>query len=297
MPESALRTNKDLLVSQSVIGEIASPMFGWPGHRVGADGQARIYPATGGIVYSHRIGDSAVELVGDHVEPGVSIRNLEGDRNTTSPTNIALNALSCIGNRARLVSGDAKGEQGYVTGLHGGINHVLVDFPSVVLEQLAIGDKIQIKTFGMGLRLLDHPGVTTVNIDPGLLERLGVRAGEEGMLEVPVTHRVPAMIMGSGLGSTHTGSGDYDIQLFDERVVDEYALDGLRFGDFVAILDAAHEHGRIYLGGAVSVGVIVHSRSDMAGHGPGVTTVLTSRTGKIRPVIDSGANLKRLLYG
>jgi hypothetical protein len=47
----------------------------------------------------------------------------------------------------------------------------------------------------------------------------------------------------------------------------------------------------------VSVGVVVHSRSDIAGHGPGVTTVLTSRSGKIHPIIDPRANLKRLLYG
>jgi hypothetical protein len=103
--------------------------------------------------------------------------------------------------------------------------------------------------------------------------------------------------MGSGLGHPHSESGDYDIQMFDPQVVAEHHLDTLRFGDFVAIVDAAHEYGRIYLAGAVSVGVVVHSRSDVAGHGPGVTTVLTSRSGRIRPVIDPGANLRRLLYG
>lgn len=294
--EGKLRTNHDRLVMQSVLGEIASPLFSMTAFRVGADGTPRLLPGTGGIVYNHRIGDSAVDLVGDHVEPGVSIRNLEGDRTPGSPTNLGLNTLSCIGNRARVVSGDAKGEMGYVTGLHGGINHVLVDFPAIVLDQLAIGDRIQVKAFGMGLEVLDFPEVSAMNIDPDLVERLGLRAGGE-VLEAPVTHRVPSMIMGSGLGHPHSGSGDYDIQLFDRRVVDEYHLDTLRFGDFVAILDAAHEHGRIYYRGAVSIGVVVHSRSDVAGHGPGVTTVLTSRAGKIRPVIDPKANLRRLLYG
>jgi hypothetical protein len=296
MPDP-IRTNRDRLVVQSVLGEISSPLFGPAAFRVGAEGKPRLGPGTGGIVYSHRIGDSAIDLVGDHVEPGVSIRNLEGDRSLSSPTNLALNTLSCVGNRARLVSGDAKGEQGYVTGLHGGINHVLIDFPSVVLEQLAIGDKIQIKAHGTGMELPDHPEVTPMNLDPGLFERLGAGDGGDGVLEVPVTHRVPAMIMGSGLGHPHSASGDYDIQLFDRKVVEEYELDSLRFGDLVAILDAAHEHGRIYFGGAVSVGVVVHSRSDVAGHGPGVTTLLTSRSGKIRPTIDPKANLKRLLYG
>jgi hypothetical protein len=295
--EPVLRTNQDRLVMQSVIGEIASPLYGFVAFRVGADGKPRALPSTGGIVYNYRIGDSAVHLAGDHVEPGVSIRNFEGDRSATSPMNLGLNTLACIGNRARVVTGDAKGELGYVTGLHGGINHVLVDFPSVVLEQLVIGDKIQIKSYGMGLELLDFPDVAAMNLDPTLLERLGARPGTDGRLDVPVTHLVPAKTMGSGLGHPHSDSGDYDIQMFDPQVVAEHHLDTLRFGDFVAILDAAHEYGRIYLGGAVSVGVVVHSRSDVAGHGPGVTTVLTSRTGKIRPVIDPGANLKRLLYG
>jgi Domain of unknown function (DUF4438) len=282
---------------QSVIGEITSPLVSFAAFRVGADGKPRALPGTGGITYSHRIGDSAVDLAADHVEPGVSIRNLEGDRTPASPTNLGLNTLACVGNRARVVSGDAKGEQGYVTGLHGGINHVLVDFPAVVLEQLVIGDRIQVKAFGMGLELLDHPEVTVMNLDPGLLVRLGIAAGVDGRLEVPVTHEIPAKIMGSGLGHPHSESGDYDIQMFDPQVVAENRLDTLRFGDLVAIRDAAHEHGRIYFGGAVSIGVVVHSRSDVAGHGPGVTSLLTSRAGRIRPVIDPEANLKRLLYG
>ena len=36
-----------------------------------------ILPATGGISYNVRSGDSAFGWSGDHVEPGVSIRNRE----------------------------------------------------------------------------------------------------------------------------------------------------------------------------------------------------------------------------
>ena len=43
-------------------------------------------------------------------------------------------------------------------------------------------------------------------------------------LEVPVTHIVPAAIMGSGLGANQVNSGDYDIQLFDEAIVEQYGL-------------------------------------------------------------------------
>ena len=51
----------------------------------------------------------------------------------------------------------------------------------------------------------------------------GLGAGE-GRLEVPVTHTVPAKIMGSGIGHTHSNSGDYDIQLFDGPTVKDYGL-------------------------------------------------------------------------
>ncbi len=43
-------------------------------------------------------------------------------------------------------------------------------------------------------------------------------------LEVPVAHIVPAAIMGSGLGSDQAHSGDYDIQLLDEKVIEQYLL-------------------------------------------------------------------------
>ncbi len=63
-------------------------------------------------------------------------------------------------------------------------------------------------------------------------------------LEVPVTHIVPAAIMGSGLGANQVNSGDYDIQLFDEKMVEQYELESLRLGDLVAIIDADHSFGQ-----------------------------------------------------
>jgi hypothetical protein len=290
-----VQTNRDRLVAQSVIGEITSPRMAVAAFRVGQEGKARIAPGTGGIVYTHRIGDSAIDLVGDHVEPGVSVANREGDGSPTTPANVALNTLACIGNRARVVSGDAKGESGYVTGTHGGINHVLIDFPGVVLDQLTIGDKIQIRAFGTGLELVGIGGVAVMNLDPELFERLDVRLDGDA-IEVPVTHVIPAKLMGSGYGHAHAASGDIDIQLFDPHEYEEHRLASLRFGDLVAISDMAAEHGRIWYRGAVTIGVVVHSRSDVAGHGPGVTMIMSSRNGRIQPRIDSEANLKQLLY-
>jgi hypothetical protein len=171
---------------------------------------------------------------------------------------------------------------------------VLVDFPSEVLENLLLGDRILVKAYGTGLKLLDFPEVKVFNLDPGLLEAWSPQPNG-AKLDVPVTHIVPAAIMGSGLGANQVNSGDYDIQLFDEAVVRQYGLENLRLGDLVAIIDADHSFGRIYRQGAVSVGVVVHTNCVTAGHGPGVTTLMTSPDGKIVPQITQNANVASLL--
>jgi len=132
-----------------------------------------------------------------------------------------------------------------------------------------------------------------MNIDPNLLAKIELVALADQCLEFPVTHHIPAKIMGSGLGAMQTYSGDYDIQLFDEQTVNEYGLSDLRFGDFIAIIDADSSYGRYYKPGAVTIGVVVHGYCWCSGHGPGVVTIMTSKKGKIKPVIDATANLKR----
>jgi len=194
-----------------------------------------------------------------------------------------------------VASGDAKGSKGVVIGKHGGIEHVMVDFAQDVIEKLLIGDKLQIKSYGQGLQLLDHPEVGVRNLDPRLLEMMALEE-IDGRLRIGVAKMVPGRIMGSGLGADETWTGDYDIQLFDPKSVEEYGLADLRFGDLVAILDTDHTHGRLYKEGALSVGVIVHSSCYISGHGPGVTTLLTTgETGKIEVFLDSDANLATIL--
>ena len=287
-----LKTNRGELVVQSVIGEISSPLSNAMNpYRISADGEPMVLPGVGGITFNKRIGDSAVDLWGDHVEPGVSIKN--PDKNIGAPANAALNVMSCIGNRARVVSGDAKDEYGRVTGTHGGIEHVLVDFTLEQMEKMVIGNKIQIPATGQGLRLLDFPKVKVMSLDPELLDVMGIGGNRKsGRISIPVTHTIPAVVMGSGLGKSHTFAGDYDIQMFDPETVEEYRLHELRFGDIVAVTGADHSFGRIYRARSISVGVVVHSRSVISGHGPGVTTLFTSREGIIDAVIDKDANLK-----
>ena len=286
-----MKTNKKSLICQSVIGEITSPLGGANPYRINPDGHSDIYPGVGGITYNLRIGDKACGMFCDHVEPGVSISNLQ-KRGSQDGPNRALNLFSCAGNVAYVVSGEAKGETGRVTGKHGGIEHVLLDFEPQILDKLVIGDKIQIRAFGCGLQLADFPDLRLVNLAPDLLDIMPISKDKDGKLQVPVSHIVPAKIMGSGIGHTQSHSGDYDIQLFDEPTVRKYKLQELRLGDFVAIQNADATFGRIYKTGGVVIGVVVHSDCVLAGHGPGVMVVMSSKDGQIVPQISKQANLK-----
>ncbi len=289
-----MRTNRDRLVKVSVVGEVVSPVVGEAIYKVSADGEPVILPGVGGITYNIRVGDLATGWMADHVEPGVSLENRVSDSRMPQAQSRALNVLSCVGNEALVVKGDAKGERGVVVGKHGGIEHVMVDFQPEVMERLVIEDRVMVRAYGVGLKLLEIPEVKVFNTDPGFLDALDPRIAD-GKLEVPVTHEVPAAIMGSGLGRSHVASGDYDITMFCEGTVEEYGLGDLRFGDLVAITDADHSFGRIYRRGSMSVGIVTHSNCVTAGHGPGVTTLFTSKTGAIRPVMDPDANIAKIL--
>ncbi|SMX50310.1 DUF4438 domain-containing protein [Maliponia aquimaris] len=292
----APRMNLRELARISVSGRIAPPLTKGSAYRIGQDGGLRVLPGSGGITYSHRIGDRCVGLAADHLEPGVSIRNTEKSSGSVrDAANRALNALACVGNVAMVTAGPAAGAKGIVTGKHGGVANVLIDFPLAQMRRMRLGDPVQVAAIGQGLRLLDFPDVAVMNAAPDLIVRLGVRV-DGGRLSIPVTHLVPAALMGSGLGKSSAARGDYDIQLFDRRVVAHYGLDRLRFGDFVAITDADGRYGRSFSGGHLTVGVVVHSDSTVAGHGPGVTTILSGPASRLKPRLDRTANLARL-YG
>ncbi len=281
-----MKTNKEKLVMQSVQGKIHHPLGG--GYRISHNGDPMVLPATGGITYNVEIGDSAFDLVGDHVEPGVSIRNED------SSECAALTKLSCIGNVARVVSGEAKGVEGFVTGLHGGIEHVMIHFEQNELDKMAIDDKILIKSFGQGLSLLDYPDVKIMNIDPSLFDNLNI-IEKDGKLVVDVACVVPAYLMGSGVGSPSSYTGDYDIMTSDYKVIKELGIDKLKFGDLVLLQDCDNTFGRGYLKGAVSIGVIIHSDCIKLGHGPGVSTIMTCKTSLIDGNINSDANIRNYI--
>ncbi len=245
-------------------------------------------PAVGGICYNVKVGDSVFGLAGDHIEPGVSAKNSD----TTE--NLAFNFLSCIGNEAIVMSGEAKGAKGVVTGTHGGIEHVLIDFDKDDLNKMMIGDKILVKGFGQGLKIDECEDVRVMNVDPRLLEKLDVQV-KNGIVEIGVSAIVPAHLMGSGIGSANAYTGDYDIQTMDKNELKAHHLENLRFGDVVAIQDADTTSGRCFRKGAVTIGVVVHSDCIVSGHGPGVTTILTSSNGKISYHLNEDANISKVI--
>lgn len=275
-----LKTNKDRLVRMAVMGEVVHP---WAaiGYRTDFDGKPRIGLGMSGIKYNVSVGDLCYGLSeGEHVEPGLSISNKDKHENA------ALGVLGCIGNEVTAVTGDAKGAKGLITGKHG---NFLVWFGPEDQEKINIGDKMRVKAWGVGLEIEGFKDVKVNKIDPELLERMGF-AEEDGKLVVPVTAEYPAYIMGSGYGMWPV-TIDYDIQTTCPEVFEELGLKDIRFGDVVALKDQLNWWGRGYYKGAVTIGVVIHGWSYSAGHGPGVTTILSAKPGKIVPKKNPHANI------
>ena len=282
-----MKLNLEQLVKQSYMGSVHHPTKGGDGYYTGYDGKGRITVGTGGITYNFQIGDCCMGLAGDHIEPGISLKN------SNSSENMALQIFACVGNTAKVVSGEAKGALGYVTGKHGGVDHVMVYFDQDTLEKMVPNDAVLIKGYGTGLKAEGFDDVMIMNCDPALFEKMVTVVNNK--LQVKVTHIIPSYLMGSGLGSTSMMAGDYDIMTQDKKANEELGLNRLRFGDIVYITDHDATHGPHYQKGAGVVGVIAHSDSYTAGHGPGVTVLMSSPKGEIEPVIDADANLANFL--
>ena len=287
-----LRTNVDRVVMLSVQGKVSYPS-GRRSHSVDANGRPYLLPGIGGITYNVKVGDPAFGWAGDHIEPGVSCI-ADWEKRMDHP-NTSLHFYSCVGNQVKVVTGDAHAARGVVTGHHGGAEHVLIDFADNVLEKLQMEDKFLVKGWGQGLKLLDYPEIQVLNLDPNLLGKLGVREPGKGKIEVPVAAVVPGYLMGSGVGSTSMGTGDYDVMTTDRDEIRRLGLDRLRFGDIVAITDHDNVYGRSWRKGAITVGVVIHSDCVVAGHGPGVTTIMSAARSLIVPRLEPHANIAEIL--
>lgn len=278
-PSSSLNTNKDNLLTIAVEGKMTHP--GSRGYRTTYDGSPRMALGTGSINYTVSVGDLAYGWANaDHVEPDASFSNSNGS---------ALGILGCIGNEAKIITGQAKGGKGFYIGKHGSS---MIWFPKDVLEQLTLNDRVQVKARGAGLQINGFDDVRVNKIDPVLLEKMGIeRKGDQ--LVVPIVKKVPGHIMGSGMGMGFfiLENVDYDIQTTCPETVEKYDLKSLRLGDIVAIEDHYDYWGRGRYDGAVTIGVIIHGWSLAAGHGPGVNPILSAMPGKIKVKIDPDANI------
>lgn len=284
-----MRTNADKLPIMAVQGHARQPMGSdW---QVSHEGVPFCTFRTGGITYNVKVGDPAMGWTADHTEPCVSAQAGEGG---SREPNKAFNVFSCIGNTVKVISGDAKGALGTITGKHGGAENVMIDFADEALEKLSYDDKLLVLATGQGLQLLDYPGVACYNLSPNLLSKMRVVEADE-KLHIPVAAKAPAFLMGSGLGSTTPFRGDYDIQTSERDALAEHGLLDLKLGDLVAVVDHHATHGWSYKRGGVIIGVVIHGDSYKSGHGPGVSALLTCTNGTLIPEVDPSANVGRYL--
>lgn len=286
-----LATNEVDLVAISVAGHVAHP--GFPGlpaepYRLAADGTPFLLPTYGGIVYNVSVGDPAFGWAADCVHPGVSIRQDDDNQNR------GLNVFACIGNRARVVTGDAAGSMGVVTGKSGRFSEqVIVHLPRDARRRMTVGDQVLVRAEGAGLTLTQHPDVSLKGIDPGLLSALSANE-DDGSVRFGVVARIPAHLVGAGLGLTSQG-GSLHIQSTDRTQLSEHGLDRLRLGDLVAFEDTDSRYNHGHLRGATAIGVVCTTDGPRAGYGPGVAVLMTAPAGQLGSHDDPGANLVDLL--
>lgn len=286
-----LKTNENTLIMTAVQGSVIYPGAG--GWRAAHTGEAVMLPGVGGITYNLKVGDKAFGWTADHAEPCVSTTASD---QREGGVNLSYNYYSCLGNEARILNGEAKGIRGTVTGTHGGCEHVMIDFPDEALAVMTHDDKIQIRAHGQGLALIDYPTIKIWSTAPNLLHKMGIEEDlQTQQLRVPVAAIVPGGLLGSGLGRTDSYKADIDIQTSDRAYIEELGLDRLQLGDVVALMDYKSYYGWAYLKGAVTIGVICHTDSITAGHGPGVTTLMTATAGEILPMVYPDANIGKYL--
>ncbi|HIM84941.1 MAG TPA: DUF4438 domain-containing protein [Acidimicrobiia bacterium] len=287
---NTLATNEADLVAVSVAGAVAHP--GFPGlpaepYRLSADGTPFLLPTYGGIVYNVSVGDRAFGWAADCIHPGVSIGQVDDNRNR------GLNVLACVGNRARVMTGEAAKTAGVVTGKSGRFSEqVIVHIPREARSRMAVGDHILVRAEGVGLTLTDHPDVSLKGISPGLLAALPAQEGE-GQVAFGVTAQIPAHLVGAGLGLTSEG-GSLHMQSTDRELLRELGLDRLRLGDLVALEDTDSRYNHGYLRGARAIGVVASTDGPRAGYGPGIAILMTAPAGQLGSFESPATNLVRL---
>lgn len=283
--------NEADLVSVSVGGVIAHPTFpGLPAepYRLTSEGKPFLWPTFGGIVYNVSVGDRAFGWAADCIHPSVSIKGTDDLKNR------GLNVFACLGNTATVMTGQAAGAKGVVTGKSGRFSdQVIVHFPVETRRKMAVGDQIVVRSLGTGIEIKGHENVLCKGLSPALLKALPQKI-EDGVLKIGVVGTVPAHLVGAGAGLTSEG-GSLHIQSTDRDELKKHGLDQLKLGDIVAIenTDSRYNHG--YLRGALGIGIVGQTDGPRAGYGPGLTVVMTAPKGELGAYSAPGTNIAQLL--
>ena len=165
---------------------------------------------------------------------------------------IAQGAGFCFGVRRAVDLAEQQTRQGGEIYAYGEIIHNMHEISRLekmgvhtaqTLDGIPDGERVLIRAHGQGLKLVDYPEISAMNIDPELFEKLGIEENGDGTLTVPVAAVIPPYLMGSGIGSNLPFRGDYDIMTHDPAKVKELGLDKLRFGDIVMLQDCDNMYG------------------------------------------------------
>lgn len=255
-------------VAMNLAGAVEHPGLDSNPYLVDADGHPFVPIGDGGVVLGLHLGDSVFGLDTDHASPGVSVVT------DAQPARHALTALSCLGNRVTVRSGDAAGARGVVLGKRGEAGRVLVWFDDATMDVLVPGDTMALRAFGQGSALpaaLAGAGAVVLNVDPAFLAGLPIEIGADAV-RVSVRGSISSALIGNGIGRP-AHQWDLDVQV-DEAGPADLGLARLALGDLLAVrnLDVRHNVG--YRRGWTTVGVVVTTVSPRPGHGAGLVPLL-----------------------
>ncbi|GAA1850405.1 DUF4438 domain-containing protein [Microlunatus capsulatus] len=266
-------------VAMNLAGVAEFPAIGSTPYRVDVDGRPYVPVGDGGIVLGVSLGDRVTATAGDHVAPGVSVGHPD------PAARFALTAHACVGNPVVVRDGAAAGATGHVIGKRGEDGRVLAWLPEEALAVMVPGDGLSVRASGQGARLDGGPDdVALLNLDPWLLDGLGVQVGRDGV-GVGVRAVVPSRLAGNGVGRP--------AQLWDLDLAfpaGDPVLEGLRLGDLLAVADLDVRHNMGFRRGWLTVGLVVHGDSPMPGHGPGFAPLLTGPAARLEALVDAGGH-------
>ena len=133
-----------------------------------------------------------------------------------------------------------------------------------------------LRAYGQGASLAGSVaagGAELLNVDPGILPRLGVHLGDAS-ITASVRGVVGSEVVGNGLGRP-AHQWDLDLQVDADNAA-RLALEHLAIGDVMAVTNLDVRHNAGYRHGWVTLGVVVTTTSPRPGHGVGMMPILSA---------------------